>query len=109
MGPIVVTTVATALFFAPFAFLGNLPGHEILAPMATAVLGGLVTATVVSLFLLPALYLRFAYGKAAGEDLDLRDLWEEPPPDVDGTGNGHVDKVPSEVGAGTEILEAWPS
>jgi Cu/Ag efflux pump CusA len=105
MGPIVVTTMATALFFAPFGFLGNLPGHEVVAPMAWIVLGGLVTATVVSLFLLPTLYLRFAYGRAAGEDLDLRELWEEPTPEPEG--NGH--KVPSEVGAGTEILEAWPS
>jgi hypothetical protein len=83
--------------------------------MASVVLGGLVTSTIVSLFLLPALHLRFAYGKASVDDLDLRDLWVErvvPPltaAGVDGNGNGDGHKIPSEVGATTETPEAWPS
>jgi hypothetical protein len=64
------------LFFAPFAILGDLPGHEIVNPMGGVILGGLVTATVGTLFLLPALYLRFCEGQAEVEELDLRDLWE---------------------------------
>jgi CzcA family heavy metal efflux pump len=109
--PILVTAVATAIFFAPFVFLGDLPGHEIVSPMGRAVLGGLVTSTIVGLFLLPALYLRFAYGRASSDELDLRDLWEEkvvePAVATDVDGNGH--KVGSEVGAGAEAPEAWPS
>src|SRR5438270_2381129 len=99
--PILATAAGTAMFFAPFAFLGDLPGHEIVSPMADAVLGGLVTATIVSLFLLPALYLRFAYGKAATEELDLRDLWEGDaslPAVSAGLGNGGGGLVP---GSGT--------
>lgn len=74
--PTLLTTLAVGLFFAPFAFLGDLPGHEIVNPMGGVIVGGLLTATVVTLFLLPALYLRFGAGQAEVEDLDLRDLWE---------------------------------
>jgi Cu/Ag efflux pump CusA len=74
--PTLLTAAATGLFFFPFAFLGDLPGHEILNPMGGVIIGGLVTATVVTLFLLPALYLRFGQGQAEVEELDLRDLWE---------------------------------
>jgi Cu/Ag efflux pump CusA len=55
--PIIVTAIATALAFLPFVVFGNIPGHEIMQPMAIVVLGGLVTATLVNLYLLPALYL----------------------------------------------------
>ncbi len=36
------------------------PGHEIEHPMAVVIVGGLVTSTALNLFLLPALYLRYA-------------------------------------------------
>jgi predicted RND superfamily exporter protein len=55
--PTVLTAIATALAFLPFLLFGNIPGHEIMQPMAIVVLGGLVTATLVNLYLLPALYL----------------------------------------------------
>ena len=74
--PTLLSALATAAFFAPFALLGDLPGHEIVNPMGGVILGGLVTATLVTLFLLPALYLRFGEGQAEVEELDLRDLWE---------------------------------
>jgi Cu/Ag efflux pump CusA len=76
LAPMLTGAVATGLFFAPFLFLGDLPGHEIVTPLAGVVLGGLVTTLVLTLFLLPALYLRFAYGRSVGEELDLRELWE---------------------------------
>jgi Cu/Ag efflux pump CusA len=55
--PTILTAVATALAFVPFLLFGMIPGHEILYPMAVVVLGGLVTTTLVNLYLLPALYL----------------------------------------------------
>ena len=73
--PMVMTAFVTALAVLPFALFGNIAGHEILHPMAIAVLGGLVTTTLVSLFVVPPLYLRFG---AAAEPLDL--LGEEEPP-----------------------------
>lgn len=58
--PILVTTCATALALAPFAFAGSRPGLEIAQPMAVVILGGLVTSSLVNLLLAPGLYLRFA-------------------------------------------------
>jgi Cu/Ag efflux pump CusA len=55
--PILLTAVATALAFLPLAIYGDIPGQEIAYPIAIVVLGGLVTSTLVSLYLLPALYL----------------------------------------------------
>ena len=42
----------------PFAVFGARPGHEILGPMAVVILGGLVTATLYTLCVVPALYAR---------------------------------------------------
>ena len=55
--PIVLTAVATAAAFLPFVLFGPIPGHEIMYPMAIVVLGGLISATPVSLYVLPALSL----------------------------------------------------
>ncbi len=41
-------------------FVGDIFGHEIVTPMAIVMLGGLVTSTLFTLFIVPALYLRFA-------------------------------------------------
>jgi Cu/Ag efflux pump CusA len=57
--PIMTTAIVTALAFLPFLLFGDIPGQELLNPMALVVLGGLVTATLVSLFVVPILYLRF--------------------------------------------------
>jgi CzcA family heavy metal efflux pump len=59
LGPILLTALATALAVTPLVVRGNIPGHELLQPMAVVVLGGLVTTTLLTLFVLPALYLRF--------------------------------------------------
>jgi Cu/Ag efflux pump CusA len=59
-GPIVAAAAATAVFLLPFVVLGSRVGLEIVHPLATVMLGGLVTATLMSLFVLPALYARFA-------------------------------------------------
>jgi Cu/Ag efflux pump CusA len=58
--PTLMTAVATALVFLPLVALGGRPGYELLRPMGIVVLGGLATATIVSLFVVPALYLLFA-------------------------------------------------
>jgi CzcA family heavy metal efflux pump len=59
LGPVLLTTAATALAVVPLVARGNIPGHELLQPMAVVVLGGLVTTTLLNLFVTPALYLRF--------------------------------------------------
>ena len=57
--PIVMTAVTVALAFLPVALFGSVAGLEIVQPMAIVILGGLVTSTIVSLFVVPALYLKF--------------------------------------------------
>jgi CzcA family heavy metal efflux pump len=57
--PILMTALTTALALVPLVIAGNIPGHEIEHPMAIVVMGGLITATILNLFVMPALYLRF--------------------------------------------------
>jgi CzcA family heavy metal efflux pump len=59
LSPILMTALATGLALLPLAIAGNKPGHEIEYPLAVVILGGLVTSTVLNLFLLPALYRKF--------------------------------------------------
>ena len=58
--PVLTTAVATAALLLPFLVLGNRPGFELVRPLALVVLGGLVTSTLVTLLVLPSLYLRTA-------------------------------------------------
>jgi CzcA family heavy metal efflux pump len=64
LAPIVTTAAATAAVMVPFVIAGTMPGLEVLHPMAIVVLGGLVSSTLLSLFVLPALFLRFGGGEA---------------------------------------------
>jgi Cu/Ag efflux pump CusA len=65
IAPILMTALATGLALLPIVIGGNRPGHEIEHPMAVVILGGLVTSTLLNLFLMPALYLRFGSRKKA--------------------------------------------
>jgi CzcA family heavy metal efflux pump len=69
MVPILLTAAATAAFLLPLLLLGDRAGLEIVRPMAVVMLGGLITATLVTLFVVPALYLRF--GAKREPDLEL--------------------------------------
>jgi Cu/Ag efflux pump CusA len=69
LAPILMTALATGLALLPIVVSGNKPGHEIEHPLAVVILGGLVTSTILNLFLMPALYLQFGKGrgKAVGK------------------------------------------
>jgi CzcA family heavy metal efflux pump len=58
--PIMMTVLTTGLALIPLVAAGSIPGQEIEHPMAIVILGGLVTATLLNLFVVPSLYLRFA-------------------------------------------------
>ena len=59
VSPILMTGLTTGLALVPLVISGNLPGHEIEHPMAIVILGGLITSTLVNLFIVPALYMIF--------------------------------------------------
>jgi Cu/Ag efflux pump CusA len=65
VSPILMTTLATGLAIVPLVAAGNLPGHEIEHPLAVVILGGLVTSTLLNLFVVPSLYLRFGRPRRA--------------------------------------------
>ena len=60
LAPILMTAAAAGLALLPLVWRGNIPGHEIEFPMAVVILGGLVTSTLLNIFLLPVLYGKFA-------------------------------------------------
>ena len=64
LSPILMTALATALALVPLAVAGDRPGHEIEYPMAIVILGGLVTATLLNLFIVPSLYLRLGRARS---------------------------------------------
>jgi Cu/Ag efflux pump CusA len=57
--PVLITAVASAVALLPLIVVGNIPGLEIVRPLAIVMLGGLLTSTLLNLFILPALYVRF--------------------------------------------------
>jgi CzcA family heavy metal efflux pump len=63
--PILMTALVTALGLLPLAIQTGQAGREIQGPMAIVILGGLVTSTLMSLFLLPSLVWRFGRAPAA--------------------------------------------
>jgi Cu/Ag efflux pump CusA len=63
--PIMMTVLTTGLVLVPLILAGSIPGHEIEHPMAVVILGGLITSTILNLFVVPSLYLRFAKSRRA--------------------------------------------
>lgn len=61
-----MTALTTALAAAPLLIAASIAGHEIDHPMAVVILDGLITSTLLDLFVVPSLYLRF--GGRRGED-----------------------------------------
>ena len=56
LNPILMTALTSALALIPLIFAGDKPGNEIQSPMAIVVLGGLLTSTLLNIFLMPVIY-----------------------------------------------------
>lgn len=56
LNPILMTALTSALALVPLALRGSSPGNEIQAPMATVILGGLLSSTLLNIFLVPTIY-----------------------------------------------------
>ena len=67
--PIVMTALVTALGLLPVALASTKPGGEIDGPMATVILGGLITSTVLNLLVFPTLAMR--HGRFDGTRPDV--------------------------------------
>jgi Cu/Ag efflux pump CusA len=74
LSPTLMTALATGIALLPFVLFGNVPGHEIVRPIAIVVIGGLVTSTWLNLFAMPALYLRFGASREADLGFQRADL-----------------------------------
>ena len=75
--PIAMTGLVAALGFVPMA-LATGTGAEVQKPLATAVIGGLITATLLTLIVLPALYSRFGRSAIAANAESLEEKNQAP-------------------------------
>ena len=62
-----MTALVASLGFVPMA-LGSGAGAEVQKPLATVVIGGLISATLLTLFVLPTLYARYGRTSMLEED-----------------------------------------
>ena len=56
LSPILMTALTAGLALIPLAIGGDLPGNEIQSPMAKVILGGLLTSTLLNIFIVPVVY-----------------------------------------------------
>lgn len=56
LNPILMTALTTALALIPLVLAGDLPGNEIQSPMAMVILGGLLSSTLLNIFIVPVVY-----------------------------------------------------
>lgn len=64
VAPILMTALVAGIALVPLLLGGDVPGEEIEYPMAIVIVGGLFGATILNLFVVPVLYLRFGKSKA---------------------------------------------
>jgi heavy metal efflux system protein len=76
--PVVMTALVASLGFVPMAIATG-TGAEVQKPLATVVIGGLISATLLTLVVLPALYARFS-GAATKSETKLRLVNPSRPP-----------------------------
>ena len=80
MTPILMTAATTGLALLPLVFFGERAGQEIVRPMAIVILGGLITSTLLNLFVVPGLRNRDSDGLSDDQEkgrstLRLRRWW----------------------------------
>lgn len=56
LNPIIMTALTSALALIPLALRGGEPGNEIQSPLAIVILGGLLTSTILNIFVVPIIY-----------------------------------------------------
>jgi CzcA family heavy metal efflux pump len=66
LSPILMTALTTGLALLPMAIASGRPGNEIQAPMALVILGGLFTATLLNMIVIPVLFHWYGRGDTRG-------------------------------------------
>lgn len=66
LNPILMTALTSALALVSLVFNGDKAGNEIQSPMAVVILGGLLTSTLLNIYVMPVVYEWFA-GKRNGK------------------------------------------
>tara|TARA_R110002049_G_scaffold72490_1_gene186993 strand:- start:100293 stop:103634 length:3342 start_codon:yes stop_codon:yes gene_type:complete len=67
LAPVLMTALTSGIGLLPLALAAEEPGKEVLYPVATVIIGGLLTSTVAEFFVRPALF--WAFGQKAGADV----------------------------------------
>ena len=67
MAPVLMTALTSGIGLLPLALAAGEPGKEILYPIATVIVGGLITSTLAEFFVRPALF--WTIGRGAGEQI----------------------------------------
>lgn len=74
--PVLMTALVASLGFLPMALATSM-GAEVQRPLATVVIGGLLTSTALTLLIIPALYSRFVQGDSMAPDAPPATAQEE--------------------------------
>jgi cobalt-zinc-cadmium resistance protein CzcA len=77
--PVLMTALVASLGFVPMA-LATGTGAEVQKPLATVVIGGLISSTLLTLVVLPALYRIFTGWDPSGGPAPAPQEWEKPEP-----------------------------
>jgi Cu/Ag efflux pump CusA len=86
LNPVLMTALSAGLALIPLALAGGERGNEIQSPMATVVLGGLLTAVVLNMLVVPALFLRYGVERRGAASAAAARREPEPEPVSEGVG-----------------------
>ena len=64
LAPVLMTALTSGIGLLPLAMSAGEPGKELLYPIATVIIGGLLTSTVAEFFVRPALFWTLGRGAA---------------------------------------------
>jgi cobalt-zinc-cadmium resistance protein CzcA len=81
--PVLMTALVASFGFVPMAIASG-TGAEVQRPLATVVIGGLITSTFLTLLVLPALYRIFTGWDPTGFPVPVQQPWEKPDAESDG-------------------------
>ena len=73
LNPILMTGLSSALALVPLALRYDNPGNEIQAPMAIVILGGLISCTILNIFIVPSIYYLMGRNGNLKEECDCKE------------------------------------